>query len=233
MGADLSQFEKKIDFHFKNKELLKTALIHRSYLNEHKDCKLEHNERLEFLGDAVLELVTTDFLFKKYPAKPEGDLTTYRSALVNANTCSTLASELGINDLLFLSRGESKDIGRARQIILANAYEAVVGAIYLDQGYESARNFIEKFLLAKAEGIIDKSMGEDYKSDFQKKAQELLNITPSYNLLSESGPDHDKIFTVGLFLKKDQIATGSGKSKQEAEQEAAKEGLRVKKWDKK
>lgn len=231
MTNDLSKFEKIAGLSFKNKNLLKQAFIHRSYLNEHKGATLDHNERLEFLGDAVLELVTTDFLYKNYPTKPEGELTSYRAALVNANTCSVQALELGVNELLFLSRGEAKDTGRARQIILANAFEAIIGAIYLDLGYSAARDFIQKHLLSNAEEIIKKSIGEDYKSSFQKKAQEVYSLTPTYQLIKEVGPDHNKIFTIALYIGEEQIAIGEGRSKQEAEQEAARLGLVEKGWN--
>lgn len=230
MNKSLSEFEKNIGLDFADKKLLKQAFVHRSYLNEHRGFVFDHNERLEFLGDAVLELATTDFLFKKYPNKPEGELTSYRAALVNANTCSALALELGVNELLFLSKGEAKDTGRARQIILANTFEAIIGAIYLDRGYEAAFNFIQKYLLDRAEEIIKKTIVEDYKSYFQKKAQEVYGITPSYQLLKEIGPDHNKVFTIALFIGEEQVAVGEGLSKQEAEQGAAKSGLAKKGW---
>jgi len=230
MADDLASFQKNIGVDFKNRDLLKQAFLHRSYLNEHKEINLEHNERLEFLGDAVLELAVTDWLFANYPDKPEGDLTAYRAALVNANTCSALASALGINELLLLSRGEARDIGRARQIILANAYEALVGAVYVDQGYEVARDFIARTIFPKAAEMIKKNLVEDYKSYFQRKAQEVDGITPTYKVLSETGPDHDRNFTVGLYLGQDQVATGAGYSKQQAEQEAAREGLLNRGW---
>jgi ribonuclease-3 len=226
----MKNFQNKIDYHFKNPNLLKQAFLHRSYLNEHKGVEMEHNERLEFLGDAVLELVVTDFLFKSHPDKPEGELTSYRAALVNASTCSALANEWGMNDLLMLSRGEAKDTGRARQIILANAFEAFVGAIYLDGGYEAASNFIAKTVFPKADEVIKKNLVEDYKSHFQKKAQETEGITPTYQVLSETGPDHNKKFTVGLYLGEEKIAEGSGHAKQEAEQSAARAGLEAKGW---
>lgn len=227
----MDDFQNKIKYHFKNSDLLKQAFLHRSYLNEHKDVGLEHNERLEFLGDAVLELIVTDWLFKNYPDRPEGELTAYRAALVNANTCADLASDLGMNDLLMLSKGESKDNGRARQIILANTFEAVVGAIYLDGGYDSAKDFIAQNIFPKASEVIKKNLVEDYKSAFQHKAQEVEGITPTYKVLSEAGPDHDKKFTVGLYLGETQIAEGSGHAKQEAEQSAARVGLENKGWN--
>ncbi len=226
----MKDFETKINYHFKNPNLLKQAFLHRSYLNEHKDFELEHNERLEFLGDAVLELVVTDWLFKNHPEKPEGELTTFRAALVNANTCADLASELGMNGLLMLSKGEAKDTGRARQIILANAFEAFVGAIYLDGGYEPAKDFITKTVFPKADEVIKKNLIEDYKSAFQHKAQETEGITPIYKVLAQAGPDHDRRFTVGLYLADTKIAEGSGHAKQEAEQSAARAGLEAKGW---
>jgi ribonuclease III len=230
MEIQFSKFEEKADTSFKDKNLLKQAFTHRSYINENKNIKLEHNERLEFLGDAVLELVVTDFLYKKYPNKPEGELTTYRSALVNAVTLAEVASNLSMNDYLLLSKGESKDTGRARQYILANTFEAVVGALYLDQGYPAAKTFIEKNIFVFADQMIERGNLVDAKSLFQEKAQEKAGVTPSYKLVRESGPDHDKSFTVGVLIGKDQIATGDGKSKQEAEQNAALRALEAKGW---
>lgn len=226
----MTNFQTKIDYRFKNPDLLKQAFLHRSYLNEHREIDLEHNERLEFLGDAVLELIVTDWLYQKYPTKPEGELTAYRAALVNANTCAELAGDLGVNDLLMLSKGEAKDTGRARQIILANTFEALVGAIYLDGGYGSACNFVTQNVFARAEELIKKNLVEDYKSAFQHKAQEVVSITPTYKVLDQTGPDHDKKFTVGLYLDDEKIAEGSGYAKQEAEQAAARAGLEVKGW---
>lgn len=226
----MDDFQKKINYTFKNPNLLKQAFLHRSYLNEHKDIGLDHNERLEFLGDAVLELVVTDWLYQNYADKPEGELTAYRAALVNANTCSVVATELGLNELLMLSRGEAKDTGRARQIILANAFEALVGAIYLDGGYEVARDFIAQNIFPKAGEMIKKNLTEDYKSHFQHKAQEIESLTPVYRIISQAGPDHDKKFTVGLYLGKEKVAEGQGHSKQEAEQSAAQKGLEVRGW---
>ncbi|MFA6050105.1 MAG: ribonuclease III [Candidatus Paceibacterota bacterium] len=227
---DLKGAENKIGLKFNDEGLLKQAFTHRSYLNENKNTGLEHNERLEFLGDAVLELVVTDYLFAKYPKKPEGELTALRSALVNSVMLATLGTELDFNTYLLLSRGEAKDTGRARQYILANTFEAVVGAIYLDGGYDAAKDFITRSLLPKTNEIEEKRLWVDAKSYFQEKAQERVGITPAYKTLKESGPDHDKEFTVGLFLGDALIAEGAGKSKQEAEQDAARNGLEVKKW---
>lgn len=223
-------FEKKTKIIFKDKDLLKQAFIHRSYINENPSAGLSHNERLEFLGDAVLELIVTDYLYKKYPSYTEGELTSLRSALVNAVIISDIAASLGMNDYLLLSKGEAKDTGKARQYILANTYEAYVGAIYLDQGYDTADKFITKSLLPHTEEIISKKLWRDAKSLVQEKAQEFVGVTPAYKVLQESGPDHDKHFTVGILFGKDLIAEGKGKSKQEAEQKAAEAALKTKNW---
>ncbi len=227
---DFSKFEKKVSVNFKDKNLLKQAFIHRSYLNENPKVGIHHNERLEFLGDAVLELITTNYLYKNYPDKNEGDLTSYRAALVNAVTLSMVAEKLGMNEFLLLSKGESKDTGKARQDILANTFESFLGALYLDQGYEKSNDFVEEFLFPEMKEILEKGSWRDAKSVFQEKAQEHFGITPVYKVLSESGPDHDKRFTVGVFLSKELIVDGSGKSKQEAEQKAAEGALKKKGW---
>lgn len=221
-----------IDYTFKNPDLLQQALIHRSYLNEHPEIKLDHNERLEFLGDAVLELVVTEFLFAKYPKREEGELTAFRAALVNTESLSQVAGELGLGDLILLSKGEAKDNGRARQAILADTFEAVTGAIYLDSGFESAKQFIAKNLLPKIDEIVANNLWQDSKSAFQEKAQALKDTTPTYQVLSAIGPDHSKTFTVGLYLGEELIAKGVGPSKQRAEQEAAREGLEQMGWGK-
>ncbi len=231
MQPDLKDFQKKIGVSFKDATLLTQAFIHRSYINENKASGLSHNERLEFLGDAVLELVITDFLYKKYPEKPEGDLTAYRSALVNADTCAEIAKSLGMEEYLMLSKGESKDKGRARQYILANALEAVIGAIYLDQSLEKAKDFIEKNFTPLIEAIISAGSHVDAKSLFQEKAQDFDGITPSYKTVKESGPDHSKKFTVGVYVGKELVATGEGESKQDAEQNAAREALLKRGWN--
>jgi ribonuclease-3 len=225
-----SDFEKKIKVVFKDKNLLEQAFTHRSYINENPNTKIPHNERLEFLGDAVLELIVTDFLYKKYPGYTEGELTAVRSALVNAIIISEIASDIGMNDYLLLSKGEAKDFGKARQYILANTYEAFVGAMYLDQGYDVVNTFISKTLLPKTEEIVNKKLWRDAKSLVQEKAQEFVSVTPAYKVLNQSGPDHDKHFTVGIYFGKDLIAEGKGKSKQEAEQSAALAALKVKNW---
>ncbi len=228
--VDFNEFEKKTKIFFKDKNLLRQAFIHRSYINENGNTGLSHNERLEFLGDAVLELVVTDFLYKKYPSYAEGELTAVRSALVNAIIISEVALKAGMNDFLLLSRGEAKDLGKARQYILANTYEAYIGALYLDQGYDVVDKFLHENLLPKTDEIVKKKLWRDAKSLVQEKAQEFVSVTPSYKVLSESGPDHDKHFTVGIFFGPNQIAEGKGKSKQEAEVSAAAAALKVKKW---
>lgn len=214
---------------FNDYALLEEALTHRSYLNEHKDSKA-HNERLEFLGDAVLELAVTHFLFKKYPTKPEGDLTAFRASLVNTFSLADAAELIGLNDMLLLSKGESKDTGRARQIILANAFEALLGAIYLDQGYEVAEAFIAKNLYSKIDAVVETRAWQDAKSKFQELAQDKKGNTPAYKTLKETGPDHDKMFTVGVFVGTEEIAQGEGKSKQEAEQAAAQAAIDKTGW---
>ena len=227
---DFSTFETKIGYSFKDKRLLETAFTHRSYLNENRAPGREHNERMEFLGDAVLELVVTEFLFAKYPEKPEGDLTAYRAALVNTQSIAEAATKLGMNEYLLLSRGESRDTGRARQIILANAFEAMIGALYLDSGYETARDFIAVQLFHKTDDVVANRLWQDAKSKLQEISQELLGFTPTYEMVSQSGPDHDKKFIVAAHLGAERVATGEGKSKQEAEQAAAEKALAVKGW---
>jgi len=230
MTNNFKTFEEGIGVTFKDGELLRQAFTHRSYLNEHRGEVSTHNERLEFLGDAVLELIVTHFLYEKFPDKPEGDLTAFRAALVNAVTLSEVASTIGMNDYLLLSKGEAKDTGRARGILLANAIEALIGAIYLDQGYDKAKEFIERHLFPKIEDIISKKLWRDPKSTLQEKAQEVEGVTPHYTVIRETGPDHDKQFIVGVYVKEHLLAQGSGKSKQEAEQDAARNALEEKGW---
>lgn len=225
-----AEFEKKIDTIFKNKNLLKQAFLHRSYLNENKGLKMDHNERLEFLGDAVLELVVTEFLYIKYPKKTEGDLTSYRAALVNTITLSSVASSLNMNDYLLLSKGEAKDNGRARQYILANTFESFIGALYLDQGYDATKDFLAKSLFPLIDDIVEHGLWQDAKSSFQEIAQEKVSITPQYKTMQEIGPDHAKNFIVGVYLGEDLIGQGEGNSKQEAEQKAAQRALEAKGW---
>lgn len=227
---DFPSFEKAIGVQFKDRGLLTQAFIHRSYINENPNTGLFHNERFEFLGDAVLELAITKFLFDKYPNVTEGELTSYRSALVNAVIISEVAAELGMNEYLLLSKGEQKDNGKARQYILANTYEAVVGAIYLDQGYEVAAQFILKTLAGRIDEIVRKKLWRDAKSYIQELAQEHYSLTPTYKVMKESGPDHDKQFTIGIFFGSEHVASGKGKSKQEAETAAAEDALLKKGW---
>jgi len=228
--SNFSKFEDKVGVTFKDKDLLRQAFVHRSYLNENPALDISHNERLEFLGDAVLELAITEELYKKFPEKPEGELTTLRAALVNSKMLSDVALEIGMNEFLLLSRGEAKDIGRARQYILANTFEAVVGAIYLDQGYNPTRDFILRVLTAKLSEILEKKLYRDAKSLFQEEAQERVGITPTYQVIKEWGPDHDKHFIVGVYLGKELVAEGEGASKQMAQQSAAEAALKVKNW---
>ena len=231
MTVDFHKLEEIIEVKFKDIEFLKQAFTHRSYLNEDPNWKKGHNERLEFLGDAVLELIVSDYLFIKYPEEPEGLMTNLRAALVNADTLSNVARDLNFNNFILLSKGEAKDLGRGRNYILANAFEALIGAIYLDQDYEAAKKFIEKNLIeAQLEMIIESKAFKDPKSLFQEKSQALLNITPVYKLIEEWGPDHAKHFKMGLFLANEKVAEGEGHSKQEAELSAAKNGLEVKGW---
>jgi ribonuclease-3 len=227
---DFQVLEKKLHIEFKNKDLLMQAFLHRSYLNEHADLKMPHNERLEFLGDAVLELVVTDYLYKEFSDKPEGELTAYRAALVNTNSISDASKKLGFEDYLLLSKGEAKDTGKARAYILANTFESFTGALYLDQGYNAAQKFIETHLFPELKNIIKQNLWRDAKSFVQEKSQENEGVTPSYKVLNEKGPDHDKVFTVGIFFRDQKVAEGKGSSKQEAETAAARKALEVKKW---
>jgi ribonuclease-3 len=229
---DFSKLEKILSIKFNNGNLLKQAVVHRSYLNEHPDFELPHNERLEFLGDAVLEIVVTEYLFNRFPETPEGDLTNWRASLVNAKMLAEISEEIGVENYLFLSRGEAKDKNtKARQYILANAIEALIGAVYLDQGIRSARKVIKKFILNKLDYILSNQLYIDPKSKFQERAQEKLSITPHYKVLGESGPDHAKIFEIGLYIGEELISRGKGLSKQEAQIEAARKGLKKKGWD--
>lgn len=230
MEDNLHAFEEKVGIVFSNKKLLKEAFTHRSYINENRNCGWPHNERLEFLGDAVLELVVTDYLFGKYPEETEGELTSYRAALVNTQSISEGANMWDMNEHLLLSKGEAKDEGKARQYILADTFEAVIGAIYLDKGYEVAQEFIAKSLFHKTEEMVRRELWKDAKSNFQEKAQEIEGTTPSYSIVAEEGPDHDKKFTVGVFLGEGKVAEGVGRSKQDAEQQAAEKALEVKGW---
>jgi len=229
-NKDLSGLEKAIGVKFNNIELLRQAVVHRSYLNEHPDFPLGHNERLEFLGDAVLELVVTEHLYNNFE-NPEGELTNWRAALVNAHMLATIAREVDIDDFLYLSKGEAKDKdSKARQYILANAFEALIGAIYLDQGWDASDEFIKRVLLVKLPTILELKLYLDPKSRFQEAAQEQYGLTPNYKVVTESGPDHAKQFTVAVFIGDEEVATGDGTSKQEAQIDAAKNALEAKGW---
>src|SRR3990167_4724468 len=223
---DLSQLEQKIKLQFKDRNLLQSAMTHRSYLNENRRWPLPHNERLEFLGDAVLELITTEYLYRNFP-NPEGELTNLRSALFNYKMLSEISAELELDKYILLSKGESKDIGRARQVIMANAIEALIGAIFLDSGFTAAETFVNEFVIRHLENIVTAGNILDPKSKFQELTQEKLGVTPHYKVLAEWGPDHNKNFEVGVFVNEKQIAKGTGSSKQEAEIAAAENGLKV------
>jgi ribonuclease-3 len=227
--SNISKLEKKIKVVFKNKDLLRQALIHRSYLNEHRDFRLDHNERLEFLGDAVLELVSTEFLYNKF-SNPEGELTSYRAALVNRKMLAKVSREIGLEEYLLMSKGEVKDTGKARQYIISNALEAVIGAIYLDQGYRKSKKFITDYILCHMEDVLKEKLYQDPKSKFQEEAQERVGVTPSYKVIKEWGPDHNKNFRVGVFLENEKVAEGEGTSKQSAQRKAARKALEVKNW---
>ncbi len=228
---DFKELEKNLNIKFKNPELLEEAFTHRSFLNENSKEKTSNNERLEFLGDAVLELAVTEFLFKKYPHKDEGDLTSFRAALVNANMLFEIAEDLKFWDFLRVSKGEAKDSGKGKHFILANAVEALIGAIYLDQGYKAASEFVRGNICSNIEDILEKKLWRDAKSLFQEKAQEIEGVTPNYQVISESGPDHLRRFIIGVYLAEKLIATGEGLSKQEAQMQAAENALKKKKWD--
>ncbi|PIR66547.1 MAG: ribonuclease III [Parcubacteria group bacterium CG10_big_fil_rev_8_21_14_0_10_36_14] len=228
---DVTALAKKLGVKFKNIDFLTTAVAHRSYLNEHPKFRLGHNERLEFLGDAVIELVVTEYLFENYP-NPEGDLTNWRASLVNANTLGELCRDLGVEDYMLLSRGEMKDKdSKARLYILANAFESIVGAIYLDGGYKAADVFLKKYLLIKLSEILEKKLYLDPKSRFQEVAQEKFGVTPNYKVLKEVGPDHAKKFTIGVYIGDEKIAEGKGTSKHEAQVDSARAGLEAKGWE--
>ena len=228
---DLAKLEEQIKIKFNNKDLLRQAVVHRSYLNEHPDFELDHNERLEFLGDAVLEIVVTEYLYHHFPETPEGDLTNWRASLVNAKMLSDIANEIGLENYLYLSKGESKDKNsKARQYILANAVEALIGAIYLDRGIKAVKKVIKENIISKLDNILENKLYLDPKSKFQEKAQEKYGVTPYYKVLSEAGPDHSKVFEVGLYLNEDLVAKGKGSSKQEAQVKAAAVGLKKKNW---
>ena len=228
--AELASLEQALGVSFQNADTLRQALVHRSYLNEHPDFGLPHNERLEFLGDAVLELVVTEYLYAHYE-NPEGELTNWRASLVNADMLSDICARLGVEEHLYLSRGESKDAGsKARRYILANAFEAIIGALYLDHGWDAAKTFILKTVLVELPNILEHRLYIDPKSRFQEAAQEKLGVTPNYKVISEAGPDHAKNFEVGVYVGRDLVASGTGMSKHEAQVAAAEAAIKAKGW---
>ena len=227
---NFKNLEKNLGVKFNNQDLLKMAVVHRSYLNEHKNFELDHNERLEFLGDAVLELITTEYLYKNYP-HPEGDLTNWRASLVNAKMLAEVSARLKIEEFMYLSKGEQQDTNpKARNYILANAVEALIGAIYLDQGIEAAKKFINENILSQLPYILANHLYLDPKSKFQERAQENRSVTPTYKVLEETGPDHNKYFKIGVYLEQELVAEGEGTSKQEAQVNAAEKALENKGW---
>lgn len=230
MQKQAKEFAEKVGLEFNDYQILQEALTHRSYLNENRKYKFQHNERLEFLGDAVLELSVTKYLFSNYQ-NPEGDLTNWRAALVNGEMLAKIGQEIGIEDFLLMSKGEKSDTGKARQYILANAMEAIIGAIYLDLGYDEADQFINKYIVSKLPKVLETKSYRDPKSYFQEKAQEIVQVTPHYEVVKEWGPDHDKRFLVAVFLGDQKVAEGEGESKQEAQRKSAEEGLKVKGWE--
>ncbi|MFW0870959.1 MAG: ribonuclease III [Patescibacteria group bacterium] len=227
----LTQFQEAIGIQFNDSDVLERAFTHRSYLNEQIENESRHNERLEFLGDAVLELVITDFLYQKFPREKEGVLTAYRAALVNTDSLAMSARALEMDEYLRMSKGERMDTQKGRQHILANTFEAFVGALYVDQGYGQARDFIASQLFPKIDTIIKNKLFRDPKSYFQEQAQDRQRITPHYALVDEEGPDHDKEFVMAAYLENEEIARGKGPSKQKAETNAAQNALEALGWD--
>ncbi len=217
---------KTIGITFKNEDLLTEALTHRSYLNEFPRWRLPHNERLEYLGDAVLELLVSEELFEKFPEYPEGQLTVLRAALVNYQILAKVAEHIGLQQFILMSRGEKKDTGKAREVILANAMEALIGAMYIDQGFEATRPFVAKFVMNNLDEVLKTKSYRDAKSELQEFVQERMKMTPTYKVLDESGPPHKRVFTMGVYFGEKLIAEGKGTSKQEAELEAAKNALK-------
>jgi len=226
MAFDFNKVQEILDTKLENEDLFRTAFTHRSYLNEHPNSKYKSNERLEFLGEAVLQLASSEYLFQKYENSPEGDMTNYRSAIVCTSSIGAEAKRLGYGEMLFLSNGEESTGGRTREYILANTFEAVLGALYLEKGFDFCRKFLEKELFYKIEKVIEEEKYKDAKSLFQEKAQEKYGITPTYKIEDSWGPDHEKNFKVGVFLDNDLWGEGRGKSKQKAEQDAAEKALK-------
>ena len=229
---EYKDLEKLIEIKFKNTDLLKLSFTHRSYLNEHRGENIKSNERIEFIGDAVLELIATEYLYEKYPKQTEGEMTNFRSALVQGKQLAVIARQLGLGKYLFLSNGEENSGGREKNYILANTLESLIGAIYLDAGFQKAKKFVHDFVLSSLDEIIEKELHIDPKSKFQEIIQEKMEVTPIYKTLSESGPDHNKRFEAGVFVNNELIAKGIGGSKQLAEENAAVQALIKKGWHK-
>lgn len=231
MSSDnLAKLQESIGYQFSDNKLLQQAVTHRSYLNENPSWPVGHNERLEYLGDAVLELVVTEYLYEHYPETPEGEMTNWRAALVNAVMLSSITNDFDLNAYMLLSRGEARDTGRARQYILANAIEALIGAMYLDGGYQPCKEFIGRFVLTHLPEIISKRLYRDPKSLLQEQSQDRLGVTPTYNVMEEWGPDHARQFRIGVYLGKELAGEGQGQSKQDAQQAAAEDALQNKGW---
>ena len=230
MIKDFQKIAQLLNLSFQNLDLLKEALTHRSFLNEHRDWNIPHNERLEFLGDSILGFVIADNLVEQYPQFAEGELTSLRAALVNSDSLLAVAKELKLEDYLLVSRGEARELKNSRSYLLANTIEALIGALYLDGGIDKAKDFIKKYIFSKAETILQTASYKDAKSLFQEKSQALLGITPIYKSLKSWGPDHAKQFEVGVYLNEDLISQGKGYSKQEAEINAAQKALEMKGW---
>lgn len=229
MEIDHKQLAKKIGVNFTDIGMLRNAMTHRSFLNENRSYDLGHNERLEFLGDAVLELVVTEYLYGKFE-NPEGELTNWRASLVNGEMLAKVAEKIQIGDYLLMSKGERKDVGKARQYLLANAMEAIIGAIYLDQGYGASKKFITENIICNLSEILETKSYLDPKSYFQEKAQQHAQITPHYEVIKQWGPDHERSFLMGVFLGDEKVAEGEGMSKQEAQRTAAEKALEAKDW---
>jgi len=225
MSFDIKKIREILNTDIENEDLFKTAFTHRSYLNEHTENGYRSNERLEFLGDAVLQLLSSEYLYNHFKDSPEGDMTNYRSAVVCTTSLGVEAKRLGYGEMLLLSNGEESTGGRDREYILANTFEAVLGALYLEKGLDFCRDFVEKELLYKIDEVVEKEKYKDAKSMFQEKAQEKFGVTPSYKIEDAWGPDHEKNFKVGVFLGEDLWGEGQGKSKQKAEQNAAEKAL--------
>ncbi|OGC61186.1 ribonuclease III [candidate division WWE3 bacterium RIFOXYB1_FULL_43_24] len=226
MSFDFDKTKQILGKDLTDENLFRTAFTHRSYLNEHHECENPSNERLEFLGDAVLQLLSSEFLYKTYPEAPEGEMTNFRSSVVCTSSLAQEAKRMGYGNLLLLSNGEEATGGREREYILANTFEAVLGALYLDKGLEKCRKFLEKELFSKISNIVDNDIFKDSKSQFQEMAQDKFGVTPVYQIIDSWGPDHEKTFKMGVFIGKENWGIGEGKSKQRAEQAAAESGLK-------